>query len=149
MMWKDGGRMKKSVIAGMLLGLTVLLAVPGCSKAADMSVCRGLANQFMNKLARGDLAGAYDMCDPNVISYDGLLAIRNNPDLDDLWDHYTSLVHGDGGQLSTEGAFRELRLAPATVRDKPGFVVHIRFRLYDEGWRVMAFQVDPPPAETD
>jgi hypothetical protein len=126
----------------LLLVLPLLLAVPGCSKAADLSVCRGLADQFMNRMARGDLAGAFEMSDPNVVNYDSLLAIRNNPELDGLWEYYTSLEHGDGGQLFTDGPFRELRLAPAGVRDKPGYTVHIRFRLYDEGWRVMAFSVD-------
>jgi hypothetical protein len=130
-----------------LLGLAVLMlaaafSLSGCSKVADLSVTRGLADQFMLKLSRADFKGAYEMCDPHAVSEDNLRAIRNNPEIDDLWEHYTSLVHGDGGMLSQEGAFRQLRLAPATVRDKPGYTVHITFREYDEGWLVMALMID-------
>jgi len=133
---------KRLSILVLATALLPLAFAGGCGKAADLSVCRGLAQQFMVRLARADFQGAYAMADPHAVTEDDLRRIRNNPEWDGLWDHFTSLDHGEGGMLRTEGAFRELRLAPATVRDKPGYIIHIQFREYEEGWKVMALRIE-------
>ncbi len=123
--------------------ISVLLS--GCSAAFDLNASRNFADNFMQKLARADLNGAWEMCDESALNRDTLDRIASNPDFAELFRDYKGLEHGDGGQLTERNGFDDVRLAPAKVKgDKgtEGCVVHFGLRKYPEGWKVIAFQID-------
>lgn len=124
-----------------LLAISVLL-LAGCSAGLNLPGSRGFADQFMEKLAKGDINGAWEMCDENQLSRDTLERIANNPDFAELFRDYKGLEHGQGGQFTAGDNFDEILLSPATLKGKPGWQVRFGLRKYPDGYKVMAFQIE-------
>jgi hypothetical protein len=129
-------------LAALLMICVVLLA--GCSAAIDLTATRNVADRFMERLARGDLTGAYDMCDPNALTYDTLQQIANNPRFNEVFRNYQGLSHGEGGRRESRGEFTDVVLAPASVVGHEGWTVRFGLRRFDDGWKIMAFQIEAP-----
>lgn len=125
-----------------MLAFSCLLLLAGCSAALDLPATRNTAERFMERMARGDMNGAYDLCDPNSVTLDTLQRIANNPDYADVFRNYKGLSHGDGGKHEKREAFTDVRLSPAEILGEPGWVAHFALRRYDEGWQVMAFSIE-------
>ncbi|MBX3459887.1 MAG: hypothetical protein KF696_07965 [Planctomycetes bacterium] len=123
-----------------LLLISVLLA--GCSAGMNLPGSRGFADQFMEKLAKGDINGAWEMCDHNQLSRDTLDRIANNPEFTELFRGYKGLEHGQGGNFSSHDGFDEVLLSPAKLKGQPEWQVRFGLRKYPDGYKVMAFQIE-------
>ncbi|MCB9894358.1 MAG: hypothetical protein H6839_07910 [Planctomycetes bacterium] len=130
--------MRKAIIPFLLL--TLLLA--GCGPGAELASCRSVADTFMERLAKGDQLGAYELCDPNALSMDNLRSIANNPDFSEMLNDYKGLEHGDGGQKEDKDSGDEVRLAPAKATGHENFIVHFAFRKEPAGWRIIGFKIE-------
>ena len=119
--------------------LTLMLLLPSCGGGLDLNSCQDVAGLFMERMAKGDVRGAYDLCDPSALNYDTLQAITNNPANDPVWNDYKGLEFGEGGQKTDKGEVTEIRLAPATPTGHNDFVVHFAFRKGDKGWKIIGF----------
>lgn len=126
-----------------LIAISIIpFLLSACSAAFDLNASRNFADNFMQKLARADLNGAWEMCDESALNRDTLDRIANNPDFAELFRNYKGLEHGEGGQLTERDGFDDVRLAPAKVKGTDDWVVHFGLRKYPEGWKVIAFQID-------
>lgn len=123
--------------------LLLMLALAGCRAALDLPATRNIADRFMHRMARGDIAGAYDLCDPNSVTLDTLQRIANNPRYADVFRNYDGMSHGDGGKHEQREEFTDVRLSPAKVLGEEGWVANFALRRYDDTWLVMAFSIDP------
>jgi hypothetical protein len=125
-----------------VISLTVLL-LAGCADAFDLNATRNVSERFMEKLARGDINGAYELCDPNALSRDTLDDIANKAEYANLYRKFKGLDHGEGGQKDTSGAYTDVRLSPAKIRGEDGWIAHFALRKYDEGWKIIGFRIEP------
>jgi hypothetical protein len=131
--------MKKWTIPVLLL-----LILAACGSPAQLESCRSTADIFMERLAKGDHNGAYELCDPNALSIETLRKIANNPKFDTVMNDFKGLEHGDGGQKEEKGEVLEIRLAPAKFKEHEGYTVHFAFRHHPGEWKIIAFQIDAP-----
>jgi hypothetical protein len=122
--------------------LPFLLA--GCGSPAQLESCRSTADIFMERLAKGDFNGAYELCDPDSLTLDNLRTIANNPKFDAVMSDYKGFSHGDGGQKEERGDVLEIRLAPAQFKGHEGYVAHFAFRHHPGTWKLIAFKIDTP-----
>jgi hypothetical protein len=120
------------------------LMLAGCGGNADLDACRARADAFMQAMARGDFNGAYELCDPAALNFDGLRTTRNAAANDAVFENFRGLRHGSGGHERATAGFREIQLPPAEVSGAPGYRLHFAFRHYDEGWRIIGFRIERP-----
>ena len=121
--------------------LVLVLLCSSCGAGHELKSCQDTANRFMELMARGDVRGAYGLCEPSVLNYDGLQDITNNPKNDPVWNDYKGLDFGEGGQKTENNAVAEIRLAPATPTGHDTYVTHFAFRQTDQGWRIIGFKL--------
>jgi hypothetical protein len=126
--------------------LLLLFLPAGCGSPAHLESCRDKAEQFMERLAKGDFNGAYELCDPDMIGPDGLRKIANSDKNRPVLDDYKGLEHGEGGQETRDAndEIVEIRLAPVKFKGHDGFVGHFAFRLESGAWKITGFQIDAP-----
>jgi hypothetical protein len=132
----------KRLMTVSLLALA-LCACSDISSAFDLNATRNTADQFMGKLAKGDVNGAYEMCDHDALSRDTLDRIANNARYSELFRKYEGLEHGDGGERKPGAEFVDVTLAPAKVLGEKGWQAQFALRKKDEGWKIIAFQIKP------
>ncbi len=125
-----------------LLGIFLLaLLVSGCADALHLTATRNTADLFMAKVARGDINGAWEMCDPAALSRETLERVAYHERYADLFRNYSGLNHGDGGQKTEGEAFTDVRLAPAAVEGAPGWIANFVLRKTDADWKIIAFEI--------
>jgi len=122
----------------------LLLLAAGCGSPAQLESCRSTADLFLERLAKGDHNGAYELCDPDSLTLDNLREISNNPDFDPVLQDYKGISHGDGGQKEERGDVMEIRLAPATFKGKEGYTAHFAFRHHPGAWKIIGFKIETP-----
>ncbi len=132
----------KRLMTVSLLALA-LCACSDISSAFDLNATRNTADQFMQRLAKGDINGAYEMCDHDALSRDTLDRIANNADYAEMFRNYKGLEHGKGGERKPGTEFVDVTLAPATVLGEKGWQAQFALRKQDEGWKIIAFQIKP------
>ena len=125
-------------------GLLLLFLLAGCGSPAQLESCRSTADLFMERMAKGDFNGAYELCDPDSLTLDNLRAIANNSKFNAVMNDYKGIEHGEGGQKDERGDALEIRLAPAAFKGHEGYVAHFAFRQHPGHWKLIAFKIDTP-----
>jgi hypothetical protein len=117
------------------------LLLASCGGGLDLNSCKDISDLFMERMAKGDIRGAYDLCEPTALNYDALEDIANNPENKAVFNDYKGLEFGEGGQKTDKGEVTEIRLAPATPIGHKGFAAHFAFRKDDKGWKIIGFML--------
>jgi hypothetical protein len=121
--------------------LLCALLLASCGGGLDLNSCKDTADLFMERMSKGDIRGAYDLCDSTALNYDALNDIANNPENKAVFNDYKGLEFGEGGQKTDKGEVTEIRLAPATPTGHKGFSAQFAFRKDDKGWKIIGFKL--------
>lgn len=126
----------------MLPLFMLFLLLGGCGDAMELGTCRDLADEYMEKFAKGDYRGAYEMCDTDTLNYDDLTKTANAEENQELLNDYRGLQHGDGGQKRELENATQIRLAPAAPVGHDDYRVHFAFREIAGEWKIVAFVIE-------
>ena len=123
----------------------LLLLLTACGSMEVKNV-QSQADRFMERLARGDFNGAFELCDADAVSLDNLQTIGNNADYDVVLNDFQGFEHHEGAQATkdADGKIIELRLAPAKFKGHPGWVAHFAFRKENDRWQIIGFMIEGP-----
>lgn len=126
-----------------LLPLLLLMAACGSMEVKNV---QSQADLFMERLSKGDVNGAYSLCDPNAVSLDNLRNIANEPTNDTVMNDFQGFRHGEGAQSAkdAEGRITEIRLPPTKFKGHDGWVAHFAFRKVNDEWKIIGFKIEGP-----